>query len=173
MSRQESSSFVGTLFDSLEFARDGGELVGDLPLAGLERLTKGLGEVRGSLHFSLAGEVAVSVDGRATSWLHLCVAGKLPMECQRCLRPMEVPVAIDTRLQLIAPGAAWPDDIEDGATDAIPAEAAQSLKDLVEDEVLLALPIVPRHESCELPTGSGNKQPASPFAVLAQLKKQR
>ena len=41
---------------------------------------------------------------------------------------------------------------------------------LIEDEVLLALPISPRHETCSTPQQMGTKQDASPFAVLRNLK---
>jgi len=178
MSRHNSSpvatSLAGMVFDSLEFARDERELSGDLPVAGLERLAKTLdttGGDPGALKVSLKGRWDVSADGRAQPSLLLKVDGSLPMTCQRCLQPMDVPVAIDTRLLLISPGESWPDDLEEGAFDAIPADAATVLMDLVEDEALLALPFAPRHERCELPARGGDKQAASPFAALAQLKK--
>jgi len=73
---------------------------------------------------------------------------------------------------LIAPGEEWPDDdlVDDGA-DAIEAEKALAVLSLVEEEVLLALPIAPRHEQCEPPSGGAAGHGPSPFAALAALKK--
>ena len=172
MSRQESSSFVEVVFDSLEFAYDGRKLVGELPIAVFDRLKKSLCSDQGTLQFNLQGQTEESASGGKTKpTLHLRVAGTLQMECQRCLQPMDVPLAINACLLLIAPGKPWPDDLEDETAEAIAADAAMLLKDLIEDEVLLALPIVPRHERCELPVDNGDKHATSPFAVLTQLKK--
>ena len=58
--------------------------------------------------------------------------------------------------------------------DAIPASRELSVRSLVEDEVLLALPIVPRHADCLPPVVAGaeiEESEPSPFAVLAGLKK--
>ncbi|KAF0165000.1 MAG: hypothetical protein FD157_1681 [Rhodocyclaceae bacterium] len=85
---------------------------------------------------------------------------------------MKFPLAIRSRLQLMAPGEDWPDDdLEDDSVDAITAEADLMVQSLVEDEVLLALPIAPRHEECESPLASASGHGASPFAALADLKK--
>ena len=85
---------------------------------------------------------------------------------------MKFPLAIKSRLQLIAPGEDWPDDdLEDDSADAIAAETALTVLSLVEDETLLALPIAPRHEQCESPSASAGGLGSSPFAALADLKK--
>ena len=53
-----------------------------------------------------------------------------------------------------------------------------NLRDLVEDELLLALPLVPRHDACPTPLPmpaddqpESEAPPAHPFAALAQLRK--
>jgi uncharacterized protein len=72
----------------------------------------------------------------------------------------------------VPPGQSWPDDelAEDGF-DAIAAEMEMALLPLIEDEVLLALPIAPRHQTCKLPAAYIECNGPSPFAVLGQLKK--
>lgn len=111
-------------------------------------------------------------DEQGKSWLQLDIAGEPVLCCQRCLGGVKFPLAISSRLQLMAPGEDWPDDdLEDDSADAIVAEADLMVWSLVEDEVLLALPIAPRHEECESPSASASEHGASPFAALADLKK--
>jgi uncharacterized protein len=82
------------------------------------------------------------------------------------------PLSIHSRLQLIAPGEDWPDDdLVDDSTDAIAAEGELNVQSLIEDEVLLALPIAPRHEQCESPLANASEHGSSPFSALAALKK--
>jgi len=123
-----------------------------------------------------AGSLSVRLEGwrdeQGKSWLQLDIAGEPVLCCQRCLGGMKYPLAIRSRLQLIAPGADWPDDdLEDDSADAIAADAELNVLSLVEDEVLLALPIAPRHEQCESPSASASGNGSSPFAALADLKK--
>ena len=111
-------------------------------------------------------------DDEGKSWLQLDIAGEPVLCCQRCLGGVKFPLAIKCRLQLIAPGEDWPDDdLEDDSADAITAETALTVLSLVEDEVLLALPIAPRHEECESPSAGASGHGSSPFAALADLKK--
>ncbi len=73
------------------------------------------------------------------------------------------------------PSGEWPaDELEADDCEAIPASRELSLLSLVEEEVLLALPIVPRHAECQLPADVGAEEEEnepSPFAALAGLKK--
>jgi len=159
----------GVHFDSFAFAREGAELVGLLSVKDLPRLAEHLTRLDGSLTCTLRG--GRGEDGKLCLWLE--ASGELGLLCQRCLQEMQWPVRIEATLLLVAPGAPWPDEeLEDDSADAIPASAEQSLPALVEDEVLLALPLAPRHANCALPTGGdGDTNPASPFAMLAKIKK--
>lgn len=165
--------------DSLDFARTESWLEGTLDVADLSRLKDVLTSTDGALDVRLEG----ARDNEGKSWLHLRVAGQLMLVCQRCLGGRSFRLAIDSRLQLIAPGKAWPDeDLEDDSSDAIASDPELALLTLIEDEVLLALPIVPRHESCESPqiNGNGNgklgseyglEPKVSAFSALIALKK--
>lgn len=161
--------------DSLEFARIRSVLEGTLGVAELPRLQDVLATQEGALEVRLEG----SRDTDGKSWLHLDVTGKLMLACQRCLGGVEFPVAIRRHLQLMKPGSEWPeDDLEDDSIDMIASSKELLVLDLVEDEVLLALPIVARHESCEAPqtarvvgSEAGVAKRASPFSALAALKK--
>jgi len=163
-----SDSIAGTVIDCLEFARSGGVLERSVGLDELPRLADLLTTTAGSLSVRLEGWR----DEQGKSWLQLDIAGEPVLCCQRCLGGMKYPLAIRSRLQLIAPGADWPDDdLEDDSADAIAADAELTVLSLVEDEVLLALPIAPRHEQCESPSASASGNGSSPFAALADLKK--
>jgi uncharacterized protein len=160
--------FAPTVIDSLAFAQDGRVIEGAAPLAHLPRLADGLLEQRGSLGVRLRGWQ----DEEGKSWLHLVVQGNVVVQCQRCLEGVDLPLDIDGVLQLIAPGEAWPDDeLIDDKADAIAADQALDVLSLIEDEVLLALPIAPLHGECELPLAAGNGFGLSSFAALAALKK--
>ena len=100
------------------------------------------------------------------------IAGEPVLCCQRCLGGVKFPLVISSRLQLMAPGEEWPDDdLVDDSADAITAEKALAVLSLVEDEVLLALPIAPRHEQCDSPLAVAGENGSSPFAALVALKK--
>ena len=162
---------VSVVVDSLELAREGGRLSGEVPVAALERLADVLVDSCGTLAWGLSGER----DADGVSWLELRVTGSLNLCCQRCLGVLSFPLVIDSRLRLVPPGSPWPEDesedpIADEGVDAIEAERELRVVSLVEEEVLLALPIAPRHERCEPPRAVGKEQEPSPFAVLAKLK---
>ena len=167
-----SRSLVGLVVDTLEFAREGRSVSGVVPVSGLSRLLEFVGESDAVLECELQGR---REDGR--NWLSLSIRGQFDLICQRCLGPMPFALETDNELQVIAPGEPWPDEtLEDGSlslgVDAIAAETAQAVADLIEEEVLLALPVAPKHEKdCEPPARSDDKLAASPFAVLATLKK--
>ena len=113
--------------------------------------------------------------------LHLVADVTVPLECQRCLQAVEVPLHIDRRLFFVeGEDAAAALDAE-SEQDVLALSRALDLPGLLEDELLLALPIVPRHEHCPQPLAAASAaaevanddaEPAeNPFAVLAALKR--
>lgn len=172
MSSREFTDLAETFVDSLEFAADGGRLSGKLALSGLQRLFDVLVTREGWLDCELSGHRVVDAGGKAQSTLHLRVSGRLWLRCQRCLNGVPFDCAIDSRLLLVPEGEAWPgDEMDSDEYDALPASRALSVRELVEEEVLLALPIVPRHAHCLPPGGMEKESGSSPFAALAKLKK--
>lgn len=163
-----SDSIGGTVIDCLEFARSGGVLERSVGMDQLPRLADILVTTQGSLSVRLEGWR----DEQGKSWLQVNISGEPELCCQRCLGGVRFPLAISSRLQLMAPGEEWPDDdLVDDSADAITAEKALPVLSLIEDEVLLALPIAPRHEQCESPSASATGHGASPFAALAGFRK--
>ncbi len=172
MSSQEVKDLAEAVVDSLEFAADGGRLSGKLSLSDLPRLFDVLASREGELDCELSGARIAGADGRVQSVLDLKITGCVRLSCQRCLAEVRFDCAIDTRLLLVPEGAEWPEDeMTSDDYDALPANKALSVRELVEEEVLLALPIAPRHAGC-LPLGRGERgNGPSPFAALAQWRK--
>lgn len=157
------------VIDGLEFARRHGRLSGRLQLGTLPRLSEVLFDVSGSLDYEASGE---AVGGNA--FLTLNLEGPLRLTCQRCMDALEFAFSMRSRLRLVETDSPWPDDghiggLEDEACDAIEASHELDLIPLLEEEILLALPVSPRHEHCVQPVASASKE-ASPFAQLARLK---
>lgn len=157
-----------TVIDSLAFAREGAVLEGNLRVAGLERLHDQLTQVDGELSFRLEGRL---VGREKTPELLLSVRGGLSLRCQRCLGGLPHQVQVDSVLELIeSEDDLTQEDLEDDSRDFLPAQKDLDVAGLVEEEVLLDLPVAPRHESCVMPEAAVATEKASPFAALAALK---
>lgn len=153
--------------DSFAFARDGRVLEGTLAVTCLERLHDLLAEVSGEVAFRLQGYKGE----RGQSMLHLEVNGVLPLACQRCLDGIRFELDVDSLLELIPEGNELSqDELEDDTRDFLPVAGELDVAELVEDEILLALPVAPRHEKCGLPGAADAGERINPFAALAGLK---
>jgi uncharacterized protein len=167
MSHQAEIGLQAVL-DGLAFANEGKTVTGFVAVAVLPRLVEELADNVGRLDCQVTG----NRDGDGKCWLALEVSGTLGLVCQRCLKRLAFPVEIRTRLLLVPPGQAWPDeDLAEDGFDAIAAGKEMALLLLVEDEVLLALPIAPMHETCATPVPVVEEHEPSSFAMLAKLKK--
>lgn len=153
--------------DSFAFARDGRVLEGTLAVAELERLHDLVTDVDGELAYRIEGKKG----GLGQPMLHLQVSGVLLLICQRCLEAIHFTVDVDSLLELVAEGSELSqDELEDDTRDFLPVAGELKVADLVEDEVLLALPVAPRHEKCGLPGAGDAGERGNPFAVLAGFK---
>jgi uncharacterized protein len=154
------------VIDGLEFARTGGKLQGDWPLADFPRLRDALQGNSGTLRYELRG--LPQEQGRPA--LKLRIEGSLQLACQRCLGALELPLRIENTLLLAASQAEIDaEPIEAEGPERIVAGREMPVHDLIEDELLLAIPIAPRHEHCtERPSQSAGAKHA-PFAGLRGL----
>ncbi len=158
--------FARSFIDSVDFARNGKELRGEMALSALPRLGDVLASSEGTLTYILRGH---HEDGR--DMLDVSLQGVCTLRCQRCLNELKYPVHTDSRLVLLAA-----DELdafeEDDDVDAIEADSRLDVVALIEEELLLALPFAPRHpEGGCAPAVGDLQQKANPFAVLAGLKK--
>ncbi len=159
--------------DSLEFARSGNQLRGRFGIAALDRLQDRLSSTDGAVEYELTGYT----DERGKPSLHCRVRGALNLICQRCLQPMAWKVDLDSDLVLATSEAELAEDEDDPeAPDRLLAQKDMKVQDLVEDEILLGLPLAPRHPegqcrpSIAAEASQEDGETASPFAALAQLK---
>jgi DUF177 domain-containing protein len=153
------------LIEALDFARSEGRLSGDWPVADFPRL-QGAVQPRGVLHYEVEG--VPQEQGRPA--LRLRVSGKLQLTCQRCLGALEHSLRVDALLLLFASESeidAIPVDAE--APDGIVATKELAVRDLIEEEVLLAIPYAPRHDECKAGAQAAGTQRARPFADLRAL----
>lgn len=132
-------------------------------MSGLDRLV----DTAGALRYSLEG----FLDAERRARLNLSVSGELVLRCQRCLGGLAWPVEIEVSLHPVREGQDIPDEeLEDDEFDALEVGEELDVVALVEDEVLLALPIAPRHDDCQPPRPDGGVEKESPFAKLAALR---
>jgi DUF177 domain-containing protein len=129
------------VIDGLQFARAALERRG---VVGMERLPR-LAQLQCStegLEYRLCGGKA----GNGKPCLRLSVRGSMEIPCQRCLDPIQVPIAIHAELQLAESEREISE--ADDEIDRVLASRHMDIAWLVEDEVILALPMAPRHEEC-------------------------
>ena len=158
------------VIDSLEFSRGGQHLRGTVPVVELARLVDSLFDSGGELAFEVTG----GRDDRQRPRVQLAVAGSINLTCQRCLGSFAYAVAVQTNL-LVLTEQAENETADFDDLDGIPADAHTDVWSIVEDEILLAIPLSPRHAEgqCSQAVKAAVDSAASPFAVLAKLKQQR
>ena len=181
--------------DAFEFARRGRSQSGVFSVHRLQRLLDGLAdqpavelvelndapEEPGLVRYVLIGQLNAS--GRPQ--LVLRVQAKILLECQRCLGPMVLSVDRETAFDLVRREADLGEESFDEDSFDEPEKLVGSRQfdvlDLIEDELILEVPYVPRHEQCtdmaetesdDSGQDEGEERP-SPFAVLEQLKTKR
>ena len=101
----------------------------------------------------------------------------LPLQCQRCLAPVPVELQVDRSFAFARDEdeAARLDEASD--EDMLVLSRSFDLLELLEDELILALPLVPRHAECPAPlllpqdAPAEDIQRASPFAALGVLRR--
>ncbi|MCB5187451.1 YceD family protein [Methylobacillus caricis] len=158
------------VINSLEFARKALEFHDILPLLRFSRLSEYLASSDGTVDISLIGKV----DAQGRPILQLRVQAALILTCQRCLDSFEYSLDLDADFIIVANENAIPSpdsDEYDDEVDYLVAETQLQVIDLVEDEILLALPLAPKHEESTCGgTGRTELEKPSPFAVLKGLK---
>ena len=106
-------------------------------------------------------------------FLELSVKADMPLVCQRCIKPMPFKLDETSRIVLFADDESLDAAmLADDELEGILTEKELDVRELVEDQILMALPFSPRHEECgNVPLAQINQDKPNPFAVLAGLKK--
>lgn len=156
------------VIDALEFARKGLAIHDTIALSHFLRLSGALASPGGELKYALQGRI----DAEGKSRLRLQMEGKVSLICQRCLEPLEFAIDVDTDFILVADEGMIPSAEEEEMDDYLVANQQMRVTELLEEELLLALPFAPKHED-ECADKAGLKmqtEKQSPFAVLKGLK---
>ncbi len=152
--------------DGFEFARLGSELGGHWAVADLPRLQDVVRSKTGAIAWSVKGVP----DGVGRPALAVAVSGVLALSCQRCLEALEHRFRSESVLVLArSEEEADADPVEADGPERVVAGPEMPVRDLVEDEVLLALPLAVRHERCDAASGREATQSNTPFAGLKGL----
>ena len=162
------SAFV---IDAFEFCRTNGHREGVTPVSEMTRLTADCAND--------SGEISWAIQGGSTPQgypsMTLSVAGPVQLVCQRCLAPFDY--RIDSSTQLVLgrddeEADQFEEVLDDDSIDVIVGSHTADIRELLEDEALLALPQAPKHEVCPDTTvlDTLKSEKVSPFAGLKNLK---
>ena len=167
--------------DVKSFAQSSREISGHDLLSHYERLlveTHGTGADR-YLSWSAQGELKAMGSGADQVWLHVQADVTLPLTCQRCLGPVDSLVSVNRSFRFVASEDDAEQQDDDCEEDVLALNSEFKLSELIEDEILMELPLVPRHEECPrevvMVAEDANFEVASavkrnPFAILAKLQ---
>jgi uncharacterized protein len=133
------------------------------------------------VRWRLQGRATPVTGGPARIEMTLQAQADLPLQCQRCLTPVVVTVEAERAFVFVADEATAEALDDESEEDVLVISRDFDALSLVEDELILALPLVPRHDVCPqaLPTAAADaafeaaSERPNPFAALAALKKGR
>jgi len=173
--------------DTKAFAQAGDTISGEVPLSVLPRLhaevhPDGMPEPP-PVRWRAVGDMRASATGDSPDvWLHLKADVLVALTCQRCLAPVDTALVVDRWFRFVADEAAAEAQDDDCEEDLLALEPRPDLQDVLEDELLMELPLVPMHDTCPSPVARGAATHVegpdeaippreNPFASLAKLKK--
>jgi uncharacterized protein len=162
---------VPVVIDPLDFARNAGVCRGKIAISGFQRLQDYLVNNSGELGYAVIG--VLDANGRPV--LRIDIQGVVSLQCQRCLEELEHMLDIRAELLLAQNEQELQSFDEDESVDCILTQPEMDVLSLIEDEIILSLPVSSRHEQGECMTGGRQDgktiREASPFAALTALKK--
>ena len=180
--KRAAQPFNARHLDIVAFAEAGASLSGEDPLSHYARLSREDldGEGKAVVRWQTQGRSEPVAGGAPEIWLDLQAQTELGMQCQRCLEPMRQALAFERSFRFVrdeATAELLDEELED---DVLVWRKDFDLQALVEDELLMELPVAPRHEVCpstppmQVQThdfDAGEQEKPNPFAALKALKK--
>lgn len=141
-----------TRLDIKALALSGQRLVGHDVLSHFTRLMQ---DLRGQspdvpLEWTARGEMRLGASGQQEPWLHLALDTFLPLVCQRCMGPVEVPVHSDRVFRFVASEEEAMAQDEECEEDLLVLSRDFNLQELIEDELLMEVPLIAKHEVCPI-----------------------
>jgi uncharacterized protein len=178
--------FAPRKLDIEAFARDGASLQGEWPAQDLARLAEvaapeSPASVWPAVRWTLVGESRREPRStEAQIWLKLEATASVSLTCQRCLQPVQEQLQLSHAFRFVRDEDEAASLDTDSEEDVLALTRSLDTLELLEDELLLALPLVPRHAVCpqplpvptaELPADEEvEDERPNPFAALAALK---
>lgn len=173
--------FHAEQLDVHAFAHAAAELSGAGPLLGWRRLAS---EAQGSdgaelVHWHVRGELRPDRSGVPQAWLHLQAHTVLPLTCQRCLAPVPIALDVENSFRFVADENTAAEEDDEAQEDVLVLSRRFNLPELIEDELLLAMPLVPLHETCPVEVKlavtdaafeQAQEERPQAFAALGRLK---
>lgn len=152
-------------------AEQGLSFQGSIPLLRLERLVSYLEGDEGSIEVSLS----FGVDEEKIRYLNGKAEASVQMLCQRCLKPVAISLKAELNLGIVRDDEAA--SMLPGRYDPLIVAKEIDIKQAIEEELILTLPLIATHQDCSVKTEyrdpeakpEGDDKP-NPFSVLAQLK---
>jgi uncharacterized protein len=133
-------------------SRDALSVEGGWPLAQLHRLLPSLAALPdGEVRWLAAGSLRPDPGRAPQTWLRLDLAADVVLECQRCLQPLAHRIQEQRNFRFVASEEEAERLDEETEDDVLAMPARLDLIALIEDELILCLPIVPRHVNCPQP----------------------
>jgi uncharacterized protein len=163
--------------DIATFSKASAELAGQWPLNELERLCSSTAEVTSAhaVTWQLQGKIRPIRGGDQEIWLTIKAQTTVSMVCQRCLQAVPIQLDVNRDFQFVFGEDAAVELDANSEHDVLAMSRSFNAQVLVEDELLLALPLIPMHEHCPEPLqtkadAAAQSPDLHPFAALAQLK---
>lgn len=191
--------FLPEKLDVKAFIEAEAQLAGETPVTGMARLACAASPEADAasmppVRWRATGRLVPKRVGEPELWLDLEAEAELDMECQRCLHPVRERMTVSRAIRFARDEAEAAKLDADSDDDVLAISRQFHLLELVEDELIMAQSIVPRHDECptdveavmndetETPVPGGQSAGADqgaeaapekphPFAALAALKK--
>ncbi|MDD0815572.1 DUF177 domain-containing protein [Curvibacter sp. HBC28] len=169
--------------DLKALAQAGDELAGQAPISQFARLVEESAPgspLSHEVRWTALGEARPVTGGDDQVWLHLQAETTLTQVCQRCLGPVDTGLWVDRSFRFVKDESVAEAEDDESEEDVLALSREFNLLELIEDELLMELPVVPRHEECpeEVPMAvededyqAAEAEKPNPFAALAKLKK--
>jgi uncharacterized protein len=110
--------------------------------------------------------------GRRQLWLRLQAQVSLPTRCQRCLEPLSMALVVDRWFRFVADEASALAEDDECEEDLLVISSEMDTFQLLEDELLMAMPLIISHTDCQTPSSPALADDLPhPFAALAGWKK--
>ena len=131
-------------FDAARLIRDHGMLEGELDAVALPRVADQLMEGGAPVAWRISG----STDAVGRPALTIELEGELPLECQRCLGVYRWPLRHTTQVLVARDDAEMARLDNDSELEVVLATGPLDPAELVEEELVLAIPFAPLHPQC-------------------------